>query len=253
MKNILRIALFSSAFFLGYMGLFAQSLEIIQKIEHAQGYIDDEGTLADEVKSYAKIKNLTSQSVTVKIKVEMVQLFEGHSVSVCLGNCFPPVTDDYIVPASLTILPGQITTDWDFYADYYPYNPMYTTVGTEGSSRIKFIIYVESNPEDKVEYYTDFEVSYITSVRNEDAFGRVTVSPNPANDFARVDLSNLSISGETEIEIFDLFGSKLIGLKGSFSDNVAIIDLKGLNSGRYFVRIASSNGINLVQPLIISK
>ena len=61
----------------------------------------------------------------------------------------------------------------------------------------------------------------------------ITLSPNPARDFVKVNLN--SARKDAAVTLFDITGKKLQLIKAEGRD--VLIDLRGLESGIYFLQI----------------
>lgn len=68
----------------------------------------------------------------------------------------------------------------------------------------------------------------------------VLIYPNPVEN--KITISDGSNSSDGLIEVFDVTGRLVESLKSSFSTNV-ILDVSGLNSGNYILKLQSENGI----------
>ncbi len=103
------------------------------------------------MKSYATIKNFSSISLEIGLKIIKLSVLEGHQVGHCFGgNCFPPATSDTAIsPGTLTLEPGEESTDDDFDVELNPN-------GIEGESTVKIVFFVVGNESDFAEYEVKF-------------------------------------------------------------------------------------------------
>lgn len=116
------------------------------------------GTTADfEIISHANVKNISEKSVTTNVKMEIIELAEGHTIAICTNLCFLAQTEDWVVPdqEKFDILAGE---DAGFLNGGEGFTAHLYTAGKVGTSKIKFIFYNVDDPDDMVSYIATFNV-----------------------------------------------------------------------------------------------
>ena len=98
--------------------------------------------------------------------------------------------------------------------------------------------YLDSHPDCAVDSSCSLNVSDFT-----DTVDGLTVSPNPAHG-----ILNLSTKNRIDtIEIYNLLGQLVWNMKNAQNSNA--VDISGLNTGNYFIRITTDKG-NIIQKFI---
>jgi len=146
-------------------------------------------------KSYATLKNNTDHRIDVGLKIIKISVFDGHDVLHCFGgNCYPPVSKDTTIsPGTLTLEPGEESTEADFDIELNPN-------GIQGTSIVKLVFFVIGNEDNNDEYQVEFKIGSSGVTDNSDKLNCLTF-PNPANNFVNVDLSDLS--GNVQIKVYN--------------------------------------------------
>ncbi|WP_298118688.1 T9SS type A sorting domain-containing protein [Flavobacterium sp.] len=106
--------------------------------------------------------------------------------------------------------------------------------------------------------YFDFNPAIITNTFNTEFVAALAVNqfenndfvfyPNPTTDFVTVTLKDGSDS-ITSISVYDVLGKQIMNVKASSISET--IDLSSVNSGIYFVEVATENNSKVVKKLIV--
>lgn len=101
---------------------------------------------------------------------------------------------------------------------------------------------------------TSDALQVINSVGVEDVqeFANFSVSPNPSNGDFTIHLSDITASGNINIQILNMQGDVVFENKEQISQNIILQVTSMLSSGNYLVRAISEEGV-MVRKLIISK
>ncbi len=70
----------------------------------------------------------------------------------------------------------------------------------------------------------------------------IKLYPNPTSDVVRIDLSNIEITGQLSVKVFDVTG-KMLWNQDFDNTNQMDLDLSGLNAGTYILHISSTDGL----------
>ncbi len=146
MKKInLLFAIIIASFLMGFTYSYSQSILLLECDTEVQSSPDI------TKKSYAILKNFSSNSLEIGLKIIKLSVIEGHVIGHCFGgNCYPPATSDTAVsPGTLTLEPGEESTEDDFDVELNPN-------GIEGESIVKIVFFVVGNESDFAEYEVKF-------------------------------------------------------------------------------------------------
>ena len=79
---------------------------------------------------------------------------------------------------------------------------------------------------------------------NDHLLNSITIYPNPANDVVNVECTMNNVQLE-EIEVIDVYGKVIVGLPqcDSPTDGISRINVSGLATGMYFVRVTTDEGV----------
>ncbi len=91
-----------------------------------------------------------------------------------------------------------------------------------------------------------YKFSGTLAVNNPIVNSKFTVSPNPTSGLMQISNENASIS---QVAAFDILGKQVYSATFSDLNNVSV-DLSGLNSGTYFVRVTDVAGANQVVKVL---
>ena len=164
-------------------------VQIIHADIHLFGY-----DLWESYKSYAILKNNSSNTVEIGLKIILLSKAENHVITHCYGgNCYgPSFNDTTISEGTLILQPGQESLKEDFDVELNPN-------GEAGQTSVKLVFFsVESG-----EFFDEYEVLFdieATSVSEDNALSSFAY-PNPASNFINFDLSDLT--GNIEIKVFN--------------------------------------------------
>lgn len=104
---------------------------------------------------------------------------------------------------------------------------------------------------DKAEY------SLITTGINsiESSVESIKIFPNPANEFVSIEL-DLKAAADVEVTIFDMSGRIVVGNQEfTLANGLQEIDiqLSGINTGNYFIRVSSNKEIISIEKIVVIK
>lgn len=184
-------------------------------------------TTADEVKAQCIIKNVSNTTINVKMRYEPISITNGQEVAFCWGPiCYPPKDQPFEPIDIITLEPGQVSTPNDFYATFYPN-------GLDGSTVVKFIIWVDGNLTDSVHW----DVTFVVQIgKVENLFSNIKIN----SFFFAETIPNLFITNLVDdpisYSIFDFMGKNISNNKLNGD-----IDLSQLSDGTYILGISSNS------------
>ena len=97
-------------------------------------------------------------------------------------------------------------------------------------------------------------VGAVTSIKNLDTEDfKYSINPNPASDYAVLDVENTFLEKNIKLFIFDALGKIILEKNIQNTDSQHLIDINNLQSGIYFYQIISEKQKNKPQKLLIVK
>lgn len=130
---------------IGFSNSYSQSIFLLDYINEVQAQSNM------SMKSYATLKNFSSNTIEIGLKIIKLSVTEGHVVTHCFGgNCYPPASEDITIsPGTLTLEPNEESTEGDFDVELSPN-------GIDGESTVKLVFFVVGNESDFAEYEVKF-------------------------------------------------------------------------------------------------
>lgn len=217
------------AFLLSGLRIYSASIQIVS----SESYISLP-TTADEVKAYCVFKNVSNSIINVKMRYEPSSITNGQEIAFCWGPiCYPPKDKPFEPSDLITLQPEQSTNPNEFYTTFYPN-------GLEGKTSVKFILWVDGNPEDSVHWDITFDAQ-IGNVNNSILEPKIVSFIFKEN----IPLSILSQSMEnpSNYSIFDLNGKMLLNHKLEKGN----IDLTHLVKGTYLLVLHSETRVYYIR------
>jgi hypothetical protein len=177
------------------------------------------------------ITNTGSINLDLQISKEYIDIVEGTTNDFCwAGGCLPPFT---MVGDPVTVNAG---------ATYDGGSVHYHCQGIEGTSIIKYRIFVEGGAEEF--FIVEFTASTISVA--EDVLIRKNIYPNPAQN-------NFTIAVEKrnmQIKIYNVLGELIRDFNAGESS--VQVDCSLWNNGVYFVRSFDDNELVNTQKLVVA-
>ena len=242
MKKIFTIITLIAATFLISINIsLSKSLEFV----NADRYV--EKSRDEALFSYAEIKNISSNQVTVKANIKMIDLPAGYGVAHCWGGqCLGPKYADFTTTYSFTLAPGAQSGPEGFDVSL----AIDETAETHDVT-VQINFFVISDVTDSIEYTVVFHVlpsvsdvpQNFTSLNNQ-------TYPNPANSYVTLDFSDVNLSSDSKIEILNEIGSTVDVLP--VSNNIMTLNTNNYINGRYFYFIQNNKKRTQVQSFVVS-
>ena len=147
---------------------------------------------------HVSVKNISTDTIYVKAKKEVISELEGATNTFCWDVCYGPNVTESMT--ALMIIPEAVNTF--FVADYSPNEAV-------GITTVKYVFFEERNPSDSAAVTVHFN-SDNTGITNLGLINEFSnVYPNPAGDFAKVDYSLTNNATDARIIISSILGSKV--------------------------------------------
>ncbi len=224
MKYFIRFFLVGIALsFIAYTAKAQFSLEFVSK----QDTVNSE-TGVDLATSHIEIRNVTSGNVDVIMKVEKVEVTEGHEVLFCDPNLCLYLGDQQVKESTSPFTLGFMESTGDAcHVDVEPW-------GYDGVTLVRVTYYLEDAPTDRIDYYAYFNFSAVSVNESEEAAIVSNPAPNPASDMVKMDV-NFDYAGQVYMKIIDSNGNLVDSQKISGTSSNINLDVSGFISGRYFI------------------
>jgi hypothetical protein len=195
-------------------------MEKVDSVVIGNAWVD--GDLA----GYAVVKNTSPLPVEValrRIDGNYTELTDSNAI--CWGLCFTTDISQNPPAFNRTIQPGETDTA---FLHVYPDLDGYTRTGD-----ITYVLFDYYNPTDSVAFDITFQVNGIPLSQIELKEATVSVYPNPAQDFLRIQY-DVNSSENAVFELINLVGAKVYAGNLDKSQTEIELDLKDFNPGVYF-------------------
>lgn len=233
-----KITLLALALFLSAGLLKAQlSLEIIHQDSTIVGNAWSDGDLP----AHAVVKNISGLPVEVALK-----RIDGNyneltdSNAICWGLCFTTNISQNPPSFNRTLQPGATDTA---ILHVYPDRDGYTRSGP-----IQYVLFDYYNPSDSVAFTVNYQVNGVPLSQKEVAKPELSVYPNPADDFLRV---QYEVTKDASFELINLVGAKVYSTRLDAQSTEMELDLSNLNPGVYFYTLKSEGKVVISRKLVI--
>lgn len=216
-----------------------QSLEITWQDTLVEGNAWVDGDLA----GYAVVKNISSLPVEVAFKrIDANYTALTDSNAICWGLCFTTNISQNPVSFNRTIQPGATDTA---IVHVYPDLDGYTRDGF-----IDYVLFDYYNPTDSVAFRIDFKVNGQPLNLVEAPKASLSVYPNPAKDFLKINYQ-VNSSDEAKFELINIVGARVLSKRLDAQKNKAEVDLSTLKPGVYFYTLKVNGSLQVSKKLVI--
>lgn len=197
----------------------------------------------NEITYYLKVINIGGSSVSTKVRRTEVDVMSGTENTTCWVLC-----PSYVLAGTQPILVSEfaatinpLDTNNTFAGHYKPSNQT-------GCSLIKYEWVEESN---ETNVYATIFIRFVHGIANctadiysENKIYNVSLYPNPTSDATTL-LFNATAGGQTTIVIYNLLGEIVWSQNTTIvqGENRINLDLSGMSTGNYFVKINTSNSV----------
>jgi len=197
-----------------------------------------------EIVSHARIKNNTDREVSVKVERITLDTVPGSMNQFCWVQCFAPWIS--ISPMAYAIPAYDTTAEEVFSGHYLPQNKL-------GTSLLKYVFFLENNPDDKVSFVVRYVVSpsSIEDLASKIKFGNAY--PNPANNKVSFNYDFPIGVTTASLKIYNLLGQAVTEQSISESNGRLEIPLNNLNEGIYLYSLTINNSVIVTKKLIIRR
>ncbi|MBS4061829.1 MAG: T9SS type A sorting domain-containing protein [Bacteroidetes bacterium] len=197
-----------------------------------------------EIVSHARIKNNTDREVSVKVERITLDTVPGSMNQFCWVQCFAPWIS--VSPLAYKIPAYDTTADEVFSGHYLPQNKM-------GTSILKYVFYLENNPDDKVSFVVRYVVSpaSIEDIASKIKFGNAY--PNPANNKVSFNYDFPIGVTTASLKIYNLLGQAVAEQSISESTGRLEMPVNNLNEGVYLYSLTINNSVIVTKKLIIRR
>lgn len=198
-----------------------------------------------------QIRNLSSTSLDVMVKREIVKIVDGTENSFCWGTCFSSMVDVSPRPQALG---GGAVSDKGLLSFHQLIDPTYSgdvNNFVSGTSIVKYYAYPANNEEDKVcvEVWFAYNATGVSEKSNV-SFGHAY--PNPASSMVRFDY-NLSVADNVSVAVYNLLGQEVMSEQLNNLQGVVAFSVADLNDGVYFCNLFVNGQAVKTEKFVVKK
>ncbi|MCG3167736.1 MAG: hypothetical protein POELPBGB_03531 [Bacteroidia bacterium] len=192
----------------------------------------------------ADVKNITSDTLHVKLKRYNVDVVSGSESAFCWDLCYTPFTAESV--NSLTMEPGIVKTN--FYADFFPN-------GNAGLSKIKYCFFDENNMADSacIMVYFYSSPTGVETLMYADVNSVSSAYPNPATGTTKINYTLRNDAHAAKIEMHNMLGAKVKSIELTEKFAAIELQLSGLEAGVYFYSLVVDDKTIATKKLVVTK
>lgn len=223
----------------GFSSLNAQSLQMVKFDTLVVGNAWTDG----DINTYAVVKNISPLPVEVALKridANYTELTDSNAI--CWGLCFTTGISQNPPSYNRIIQPGETDTA---IVHVYPDKDGYTRTGF-----IDYVLFDYYNPTDSVGFRVNYRVDGKPLTINEEVKPNVSVYPNPADDFLRVQYE-VGTTSENTFELINLVGATVYQTKLNADQTEVQLDLSDIRPGVYFYVLKGDGEVQMCKKLVI--
>lgn len=243
MKNFILSLLTFAAF----NATFAQSIEVTSDLPiPAMSTLDLNNTL--DFKDF-HVKNISSQSVDVRINRVVNNITAGHETYFCWEYCYDSGTSisGGASAGGIAIAPGASIDNFTFHVN---------ANGVEGCGHVVVHFFNKKNANDYVEKVFDYCTLNGTtlSIANEVNASKVLSAPmpNPASDVAVIKVDLPRSTENTYLLVSDLAGKEMSRIAVNQPTSMLTIPTENLNAGLYYLSLVAEGSVLATQKLLVN-
>ena len=196
-----------------------------------------------DIAGYAIVKNVSNLPVEValrRIDGNYNELTDSNAI--CWGLCFTTNISQNPPSFNRTIQPNGTDTA---IMHVYPDLDGYTRSGP-----IDYVLFDYYNTTDSVAFRVNYQVNGVPLSIQELNKPSLSVYPNPAHDYLKVNY-NLGSGEKAQFELINLVGSRVFSQDLNASDSEIEIDVRDLNAGIYFYTLKVNGELAVSKKLVI--
>lgn len=213
------------------------TLEVFGEIPHPDG-------IYYEIVAHARVKNNTDRSVNVLVERITIDTVTGSMNQFCWVQCFAPWVS--VSPTPYTIGAYDTTAEDVFSGHYLPQEQL-------GTSLLKYVFYLESDPDDKISMVVKYIIEPNSLDDNQHVVQFGNAYPNPARDFASFDYVLPSSNSDATLKIYNLLGQPIMEKQLSGSNGTLKLSVADLKDGIYLYALQVNDQIVLTRKLFVKK
>ena len=207
-------------------------------------HVEEWGEMIQEM----QLHNLTSASIDVMIKREIVQNVEGTQNSFCWGTCYGPNVDCSPRPQALEAgavsLPGLLSFHQAIASAEDP------EVFITGTSIVKYYAYPADNENDQVCIEVWFAYGAESIDENQVALGHAY--PNPASSVVRFNYE-LPNAANASVSVYNLLGQEVLKQDLDMLQGQVALSVADLTEGIYFCNLKVNGRTVKTEKFIVRK
>lgn len=194
----------------------------------------------EEVSPEFFVKNNTDQVMSLKCSRDVVDEVVGSENYFCtFGVCYTPTVGE---TTSALVLDADSLVDSD-----NAFTSHYAAYGNAGNTTVRYTIANIDNVNDSLSFSVAF--TGVTGIDDYINSNPISVYPNPASDFVKVNLQELNLNNG-RVEIYNALGTLCFEQKFSGQGELSL-DLSKLPKGVYLFRVESQGSYTSTSKLIL--
>jgi len=201
-------------------------------------------TDGDEANLVTLITNNASSQIELRLKAVSITGAHGAGMEFCIGACYFGMTAGTVYPSGTThyyLDAGVISGENDIHFHHH------IQTGDPDVTEYVLKIYEDGNEANNfVQFTYKYDANY-TGINDINRNNIVSIFPNPASNFFKINIPESSIN--SELIISNILGKTV--LKSQLNVSETKIDTRNYASGIYFVSVLSEGKIIDTKKLII--
>ena len=210
-------------------------------------HVEEWGEMVQEM----QLRNLSSTSLDVMVKREIVKIVDGTENSFCWGTCYSSMVDVSPRPQALG---GGAVSDKGLLSFHQVIDLTYSgdvNNFVSGTSIVKYYAYPANNEEDKVCVEVWFAYN-ATGVSEKPSISLGHAYPNPASSMVRFDY-NLSAGDNVSAAVYNLLGQEVMREHLNNMQGVVTFSVADLNDGIYFCNLFVNGQAVKTEKFVVKK
>lgn len=210
-----------------------------------------EGTLAEigqngELEVAWAMQNISSSSLTVRCRREVLSAVPGSTNYFCWGVCFQESTDVSPVGAAVPMNANAINNS--FYGHYKPN-------GNAGQSTIRYCFFNMDNPADEVCHTVNYcaDVACLVGISEGEQPELSSMSPNPASAMTSFTYRLPKGATDGRLVIYSLTGAVVRNESLISREGMIMMNAADFANGVYFVTVVADGVASNMQKLVVSR
>lgn len=191
---------------------------------------------------HMQIRNLTSGDLNVIVEKEVMEDLEGVMNFFCWGSCFSP--DVFVSPRPVTVEANSVSSE-----EALSFHALFDE-NVYGYLVMRYYIYDEANPDDRVNIIVKFHKSGEGVGENTRPMTMSKAYPNPASSLVHFDYS---FDGNLNAVVYNLLGQEVLRQDLNANDGQMTLSVADLQEGIYFCTMMVNGRAYATEKFVVKK